>query len=115
MVGEFVCVCMYVHVQVCHFGSDVHADVSYLTNHLSSYRSISLSIYLSICQSIYLSFYLSSAKSRACHAKGLLLLLPTYLLLLLLHPTPLQCTKSHTCHAKATGRASERARECVSA
>ena len=63
---------------------------------------------------MYLSFYLSSAGSRACHAKGrrrLLRLLRRLIIIIMkkpLPPTPLQCTKSHACHAKATGsRAAE--------
>ena len=71
-----LCVCMYVHVLVCHFGSVlticvpgvcdvirmcmcVWGDIIYLSIYLSTYLPICLSLYLSICLSIYLSINLS--------------------------------------------------------
>ena len=124
-----LCVCMYVHVQVCHFGSLLTICVPGVKGYLS------------------ISIYLSIAKAHACHAKATGRAAETkerqrdtggipgrtsdpfavHQVPRLprtshrqsggdqgtpeghrgVHPIPLQCTKSRTCHAKATGRAAE--------
>ena len=120
---------MYVHVQVCHFGSLLTICVPGVRGYLS------------------ISIYLSIAKAHACHAKATGRAAETkerqrdtggipgrtsdpfavHQVPRLprtshrqsggdqgtpeghrgVHPIPLQCTKSRTCHAKATGRAAE--------
>ena len=113
-----LCVCMYVHVQVCHFGSVLTMSVPGVRGSLSV--RVSECVWVSECERVWVSVSVSECEcewvgewvsecvcerekvsewwarvrtlSHTCHAKATSNA----------HcPTPWQCTLPHACHAKA--------------